>query len=52
MSGTLEQSQGEDENSFQRYSYRPVLSKLEGSLFLVIAAMVRGPEQVRHIGGP
>jgi hypothetical protein len=35
MFGNLELAQGEDENFFQRYIHRPVLSKLEGLLFLV-----------------
>ena len=37
MLGNLEPSQGEDENSPQRFSYRPLLSKLEGSIFLLTA---------------
>jgi hypothetical protein len=42
MLGNLEPSQGEDENSLQGFSYRPVLSKLEGSIFLLTAVGIVG----------
>jgi len=42
MFGKLEPSQGEDENSPQGFSYRHVLSKLEGSIFLLTAVGIVG----------